>query len=281
MSLAAKLLALFGRRAFNISPSVSGKSVWDLDNDGPLNLGAGGTWTITPLSSFMTVAKAWGAGARSAFGAGGAGGYATGRVLLVSGLSYTLYVGATGAASAVGGSIAGGAPGGGNTNVGAFPNGQGGAGYSGLHLTVAGTAVLIAGGGGGGGHGGAGGAGGGTNGEAGATFSGTVGGGGGTQSAGGAGGGHGDAGSSLQGGSCSSPAVMGGGGGGGYFGGGASGEVAGGSAGGGGGGSGYFNPGYVVSGTLTAGSGTTPGNSGDSDRGGSGDVATAGRVRLA
>ena len=50
--------------------------------------------------------------------------------------------------------------------------------------------------------------------------------------------------------------------------------------GGGGGGSGYFNPTYVNSATLTGGSDTTPGNSGDADRSGAGSVQANGIMVL-
>jgi hypothetical protein len=178
MSLAAKMVALFGRRAFNISPAVSGKTTWDLANDGPLNLSTAGSWTITPLGTFLVPAKVWGAGAKSdPAETGGAGGYAAGYVLLVAGVTYTLYVGGTSIGNA------GGVPGGGSITGAGF-TATPGAGYSGLQIGS--TAVLIAGGGGGHGHTGAGGAGGGLTGEDGSLFSGTIPGHGGTQSAGGA-----------------------------------------------------------------------------------------------
>jgi hypothetical protein len=50
--------------------------------------------------------------------------------------------------------------------------------------------------------------------------------------------------------------------------------------GGGGGGSGYAKPTTVNSATLTAGSDTTPGNSGDADRSGAGSVQANGIVIL-
>jgi hypothetical protein len=67
---------------------------------------------------------------------------------------------------------------------------------------------------------------------------------------------------------------MGGGGGGGYYGGGSGIYVNPDTAAGGGGGSGYYNPTYVTGGTLTAGSGTTPGNSSDAYRGSAGAAGT-------
>jgi len=82
------------------------------------------------------------------------------------------------------------------------------------------------------------------------------------------------------GGNDTSSCTNGGGGGGGRFGGGGGGSINNGNRGGGGGGGGssYINPTGLVAGTSveTTGSGTTPGNSGDSDRGGLGDGGTGG-----
>ncbi len=69
-------------RAFSISPAVSGKSTWDLDVDGPLTLVAAGTWTITPLATFLCSVEMWGGGgggggAGSTSGSGGSGGSST------------------------------------------------------------------------------------------------------------------------------------------------------------------------------------------------------------
>lgn len=178
----------------------------------------------------------------------------------------------------------------------------GGGGSSTLHRT-GGTVLLqatAAGGGGGGGDnsssvaGGNGGAGGGTTGIIGGTSGASIGGGPGTPTAGGAGGtgenngeagasffggrgangqtglGSGGAGGLLDGGaggdfSTASPGFAGGGGGGGgFFGGGGSGSSVSGNAGGGGGGGGSsFIIGSATSTTNTAGSGRTPGGTGD------------------
>lgn len=93
-------------------------------------------------------------------------------------------------------------------------------------------------------------------------------------------GGNGGFGAGGAGGNDTSSCTNGGGGGGGRFGGGGGGSINNGNrgAGGGGGGSSYINPSGLVSGTdvQTAGSGTAPGNSGDSDRGGLGDGGTGG-----
>lgn len=245
-----------GARSFSINPSVTGKSSWDLDVDGPLTLSGGtGSWTITPTSDFTTTVTAkgggGGSGGNNAGFPGGAGGSAAGAVTLSSGVSYTVYAALSGASW-----YSAGLPGGGaGTNAGF--GGGGGGGYSGIRNGV--TALLIAAGGGGGGWGGAGGAGGGSTGTAGATY-GQPGGGGGTQVAGGTS--AGSVGASYQGGnSVANGSGNGGAGGGGYFGGGSgAGNAGGGSAGGGG--SGYANGTYVTGGVLTTGGGTAAGASG-------------------
>lgn len=70
-------------RKFNISPSVSGKSVWDLDVDGPVTLsysgGSPASWTISPYSSVIFVnfdinGPAGGKGGRDSVYLGGAAG---------------------------------------------------------------------------------------------------------------------------------------------------------------------------------------------------------------
>jgi hypothetical protein len=136
--------------------------------------------------------------------------------------------------------------------------------------------LVIAGGGGGGGSNGSdadGGAGGGTTGVQGGPSS--AGGGGGTQSAGGtgaAGNTSGTNGSTLQGGNGGHGDYRGGGAGGGYYGGGGGAAINNGAnRTGGGGGSGYCDSSTTSDCTLTAGSGTTPGNDSDSDRSGLGD----------
>ncbi|HLZ77169.1 Ig-like domain-containing protein [Phenylobacterium sp.] len=281
-------------RTFTISPAVGGVTTWNIDVNGPLNLGTSGTWTITPQNTFSVQAKAWGAGggAASNAGAGGGGGYAAGTIQLQAGVAYRIDVGAGGTNGAGGG--AGGAPGGGGGSSGSweFPGyGGGGGGFTGLRKS-SGAAVLIAGAGGGGdgsyaGVGG-GGAGGGASGSAGASppDGHTTGGAGGTQTTGAA----------QFAGSAASTSTIGqaGGGGGGYYGGFGGANVAYWdddisftvtSSSAGGGGSGYVSSSDVTSGVLTAASGATPGNSGDSDRGGAGSASTtasgsAGRIIL-
>lgn len=279
-----------GARSFNITPAVSGLLVWDLDVDGPLNLSTAGVWTLTPINTFITTAKMWGGGggsggAGSAYG--GAGGFAGGDVTLTAGVAYTLVVGGPGLYNSAAAVTGGGGP----ASTAASFDGASGAGFSGLYDGA--TDVLLAGGGGGGGYGGTGGGGGGTNGEDGGAYDlgDTDYGGGGTAAGGGApgsGGGGSTAGSARQGGTGGNATnVGGGGGGGGHYGGGGGSYDGGGGAGGGGGGSGYVNGSFVTSPTLTAAVGTTPGNSGDADRGTAGNPAvsnaangTAGRVKL-
>ena len=41
-----------GVAVFSISPAYTGKSTWDLAVDGPLNISATGTYTITPTNTF-------------------------------------------------------------------------------------------------------------------------------------------------------------------------------------------------------------------------------------
>lgn len=285
-------------RSFTISPSVSGKSTWDLDVDGPLNLPNSGSWTITTntSASLQMSAKIWGAGGgaqdNSNGGGGGGGGYSSGTLTLPGNSSFIVRVGGGGRGTSGGD--------GGFTN--AYPRASGGGGksttsrstggggYSGIFVSseTQANSILLAGGGGGGGSGAAqpvfptGGAGGGTSGVAGTNYSGSLtGGGAGTQVAGGAGGTGSwgsptlaGAGSALQGGEGTGNGGFGtNGGGGGYFGGGAGANDYGSNANeaAAGGGSGFINPTYVSSGVTTAGSGSTPANSGDAVRGNSGN----------
>lgn len=272
---------------FTISPAVSGKTTWDLVVDGALDLSANGEWTIVPSTNFTVNAKIWGAGGargnQGVAGTGGGGGFASGRVDLIAGSTYKLRVGGGGAVARTGG-YNGGGTGGGNT--GSAPGGGGASGIYITSATVQANSILIAGGGGGGGWNdggsmGNGGAGGGSSGTAG-TDGGVAGSGGqpGTQSAGGAGGSGnfqaGGNGTALQGGNGGDrggSGAAGGGAGGGYWGGGGGGGQASinTGGGGGGGGSGYANPSSVSAAVLTAGSGTTPGNSSDPQRGTSGN----------
>ena len=280
---------------------------------GGLNCAPGATYTTAgtnsytvPSGVYSVTVKAWGAGGGGGAGAvgvsgaaGGGGGYVSSTITTTPGETLTIGVGGGG-----GGGQRGGAGGG--------QGGGGGGGYSGV--TRSSTPLLIAAGGAGGGGGfnsstansGPGGAGGGTSGLAGTTAGNHGGGAGGTQSAGGAGGvatGNGCsgyAGSSLTGGLGSyyngacSPTTQanggtngggagglygnngggGGGGGGGYFGGGGGAGIGNSSSAGGGGGGSSYTTGSNT--TTSAGSGTTPGNSSDSDRGTAGAAGAAG-----
>lgn len=237
--------------------------------------------SVTPNVAITATLYAWGGGGAGGYaagsGAGGGGGAATGTINLASFTSGVIVIGGGGASIApeagTGPAVAGG---GGLVGTSGY-GGQGG-GYTGLFVTSATQAnsVLIAGGGGGGAYEGAnGGAGGGTagaNGGSGAVAGGT----GGTQSAAGTGQSGTTAAGALQGGGCggSGDGGGGGGGGGGYWGGGAGTGNNPGSAGGGG--SGYINTTYVSSGVLTAGSGATPGDSGNALRGSYGNGGASG-----
>lgn len=257
-------------RSFSISPAVNGKSVWNLEIDGALNLGTAGVWTITPQNTFTVNAKAWGGGGGAGNPSGGlyqggGGGFAGGSITLRAGTPYTLSVGGGGqmGSSSSAAPIAtaiGGAPGGGNgatsyndNGNGTYVAGAGGGGYSGLRNS-GGYGVLIAAGGGGGGYGGPGGAGGGLAGGSAGIYQGAD---GATQTTGAAmwAGGPGTA--------------IGGGGGGGYYGGfGGYGGVNG--RPGGGGGSGYASPSDVTGAILMIGSGASPAAYDDFQRSGSG-----------
>jgi len=250
---------------FTISPAVSGITNWSLSANGPLNLGSAGVWNITMVGTTTVTIKMWGAGSYSTGATGAAGGFSSRTVSLTSGTTYCLRVGNPNGTPGGGARGASGTEGGGLSGV-----------FSGSNAFSQGSAILIAGGGGGAqsseysGYGTSG-AGGGSSGQ-GSSDPGGQGGGGGSQNSGGAPGAYNGAtgGSALQGGNggFEDPSA-GGGGGGGWFGGGGS------NAGGAGGGSGY-----APGGTTTAGSGTTPGNSGDGNRGGAGNVGTSGRIYI-
>ncbi|WP_434715961.1 choice-of-anchor D domain-containing protein [Paraburkholderia sp. A3RO-2L] len=249
----------------------------------------------------------WGAGGGGYSGTGGGGGYASATVPVPANATLLIQAGQGGAGGTTceygsgqcttsPQTYAGGYGGGGsfvyiNGTLAMAAGGGGGAGGSGGGTTYCQSFSQSPAGG----VGGAGGAGGGTGGLAGGGASSSApttsgGGGGGSQSSGGAagsmptGGGVGQWGSYLHGGSASSMAgynyggggISGygywgngasGGGGGGYYGGGSGGTGGGCSGGaGGGGGSGYVMP-AATNATLTAGSGSTPGNAGAAIRG--------------
>lgn len=268
-----------GTPSFTISPSVSGKSSWNLSTDGNLTLTTATTYTIVPDNNFIASARIWGAGGGGGYyndtfyqrGNGGGGGYTVGQMVFYKGVTYYLVVGGggkkgkntgTGAYSLGGTPGAGGDSGQRNTSHGA----AGGGGYSGIFKTsqTQANSVMIAGGGGGGiGYDGKyAGAGGGLSGQDAENKSGT----GASQTAGGAtywsASGQSGQGTALQGGrgyqgSVSNQGDPGGGGGGGYWGGSSSD-----SYGNGGGGSGFIGHADIISGTATttAGNYRTPGN---------------------
>lgn len=264
---------------------------------------------VVPAGVTSITIKAWGAGGGGGGasedgngGGGGGGGHAEATYTVTAGEVLTVRVGEGGK----GGRFT--APD--DVIVG---DGGGGGGYSGVLRSA--TPLLIAAGGGGGGgdngsgtgsDGGAGGAGGGTSGVAGTGDGATTGGGFGSPSAGGAAGATsttgGTAGASLQGGTGASNRSAysdtsyggggaggkgdtgtaaadrdpgGGGGGGGYYGGGGGGAANGDTLGGGGGGGGSSYTSVTATSNL-AGSGTTPGDSADTDRNGAGDGGAGG-----
>jgi len=284
--------------------SVGGKSF-----NGKVYTTQGSDTYVVPSGVTSITYKIWsgggggGAGSGSAAGgAGGGSGYLTGTVTVTPGETLDIYVGGGGNGGTVNTSGGGGA-GGGSSDI-----------YRDSDFTLLG---LAAGGGGGGGArstntGAAGGAGGGTNGVAGSASGAALGGGYGTQSAGGGagtGGTSGQAGRSLFGGGggngrtsgsgygggatgglggggngggvVSTSRSGGGGGGGGYYGGGGgSGSTNATGGAGGGGGSSHADAG-ATSVTNTSGSGTVPGNSGDSYRSGAGNGGGGGAVNTA
>ena len=263
---------------------------------------------LVPTGCDTLTVKAWGAGGagggKASGGSGGGGGFAQADISVTPSESLTVTLGGGGAggtgqlgtpAAGIGGGTttptAGGGAGGGGTTDGSNggggttdgSNGGGGGGYA--AVLRGGTFLIQAGGGGGGGGvgdggspaGGAGGAGGGTSGVAGSRVgSGGFGGGGGTTSAGGAGGSTGGASGSANTGGVGAVKIAdsgsGGGGGSGRFGGGGGGAATDLSGGGGGGGSGLVTG---TNTTLTAGSGTTPGNTADADYAASAGVGGA------
>jgi hypothetical protein len=257
-----------------ISPTLSGKTVWNFADDGPINI-TSGSYTITALRSVSTSVKMWGQGGyggrNGSSGStypGGAGGALTGSLTLTQGQSYYLtFFGA------------------GTSPASELSHGGNAAGiFSGTSAIHANSIAIAAGGGGAGfddgGRSDVGGAGGYLTGAAGTGYSG-AGGGGGTQSAGGARGtasNLGTAGSALQGGTGanSGTGYGGGGGGGGYYGGGGAGIQASWAGAGGGGGSNYANSSVITSVTQYSGSGTTAGNSADSVRNGAGSGVASG-----
>ena len=253
------------------------------------------TYNVPAGCDALTV-KAWGAGGggggdgagSGTGGAGGGGGFSQADIAVTPGESLTISIGGGGASTPSGGGADPGGIGGGGTvpTAGAGVGGGGadsesgdGGGAGGYSAVLRSSTYLVQAGGGGGGGGsaksftgGAGGAGGGTSAVAGAAGGGPggAGGGAGTASAGGAAGSVGGAAGSANTGGAGGHRGGGdahgggGGGGGGKYGGGGGGYDSGSeqAGGGGGGGSGLITG---TNTTLTAGSGTTPGNNADPD----------------
>ena len=271
------------RRIFTISPELYGRTSWDIDQLGKMNVSSSGTWTITPQDNFTASIKTWGAGGSGRNGtpqgypSGGAGGFSQGILQFQGGVPYVMVIGK-------GGDIT-------SSSFGSGGGMRGGGGLSGIFSSsyTKNGAVIVAGGGGCAAylpgyyswHGGPGG------GTAGGDSSGYTRffGFGGTQTAGGApapakdgesyagtiGKPYPSIGSALQGGSSSAAHC---GGGGGYYGGGMGIDFnsGGNGRGGGGGGSGYIHPTYIISGSTvgTSYGASQPPSSSDADRGGAG-----------
>ena len=157
-------------KSFSISPTVSGKSTWDLNTDGALNI-TSGNYTIIPNSTFTCNVRMWGGGGggSAAGGAGAGAGSSIGIMTLNSGTPYNMIVGT------------------GGNGTGINRAGASGGGGTGIQFTGNSVAIIVAGGGGGG-AGAVGGAGGGSSGDQAPYPGGSFGGFGGTQSAAGSGG---------------------------------------------------------------------------------------------
>ena len=295
----------------SISPALpGGETSWNLDDDGPLNLDAGETYTFIAAGLFAADFEVFGAGGGStdyAYGSykGGGGGRTTGRTTLQYQETYTIVVGGKGRE---GGTVpSGGSEGSGGDGGGAqiYTN-AGGGDLSGLfkgsgdiatfaaqgHGSSSHIPIAIAGGGGGSGSNANGGVGGGTSGGV-TAQSGTAAGVG-SQTAGGTGGvsatRNGADGVYLIGGQggLAGGSYTGSGGGGGYFGGGGGGHQNSAYIQGAAGGSGYFNASLVTNGVTTDGDTTsvpltyldgTSQTSGKGAQNGS-DNGTDGRVKL-
>lgn len=234
-----------------------------------INLSNYGEWRIVPNTTLYAELHVWGAGGCGDDGGGGGGGYSTGIWKFEPGITYIVWVGEGGQTYARRTLMFGN---GGYSGPSGY--GGGGGGLSGMfkNSAIQANSIIIAGGGGAAwGNGGnasyKAGAGGGTNGQNAAGGGGL----GGTQNSGGAG--------ALEGGSVTGN-TYGSGGGGGYYGGNSYGSNTGSTAvRGGGGGSGYIHP-ALIGGTTTAGSESTPGNSGSSLRGTSGNGANTTGLNL-
>jgi hypothetical protein len=159
-------------RRINISPAVAGKSIWNLDTDGPLTVTQGSsntTWTISPVTGTFNInydingaAGGNGGNDNQLGGSGGRGSRATGSFLLLN-QNYYLSPGGVGKNGTTGTGNGGGLSGtwyfaggvGGAAGPEGFSGGGGGGGGASVILTPnTSTFYLGAGGGGGGGGGG-------------------------------------------------------------------------------------------------------------------------------
>ncbi|MGF7161293.1 hypothetical protein FHS85_002928 [Rhodoligotrophos appendicifer] len=155
-------LVFWPGRAFKISPAVSGKALWDLDEDGPLTLSTVGSWEIIPGPEFAGVvdmngpggssgglgasaATNGGAGSATTFGtlSGGPGAPSNGAIT-----NTATSGGAGGTASGGDTNTAGSAGTAGTTN--GFSNGTGGSGGASPNGGATRTGPTASGGGGGG-----------------------------------------------------------------------------------------------------------------------------------
>jgi hypothetical protein len=108
-----------GATQFSITPPISGKSVWNLEDDGPLILDGGNstTYTIIPATSKLVSIKMWGQG-----GGGCTGGYSTGTLYADSSTTYTIQLNAGRGSGGTGyGWVGNGDPGGGGQANGPGP----------------------------------------------------------------------------------------------------------------------------------------------------------------
>ena len=253
-------------RIFTISPSLYGRTTWNVDVQGPINISSSGQWTIIPTSTFSATVKMWGAAGARAYVdyKGGGGGYSAGTASFHSDTSYVIVVGA-GGNTVASGIVAGYTIGGGGYGRSSTRSNPQGGGLSGIFAAsyTQNNSILVAGGGGGAGFSsiGTGPGGGLVGGNSGIYGEYTAS--GGTQTAGGQPSYTGTAGGALLGGLGSTGANRSGGGGGGYYGGG--------SGANGAGGSGYINTEYVSNGITNVGNNATPANPTDIDRKSSGE----------
>ena len=132
-------------RIFQVSPAVSGKTLWNLDADGPFIVTrtvalSPQNYTITPLTSGYLPFAFWGQGAAdgASRGSTGFGGFLGGEMLVVGGQAYTLTLGRGGGSAGLGsGGGQNGSPGGGFTGL-----------FSGAVITQAAAVAVAAGAGG-------------------------------------------------------------------------------------------------------------------------------------